>query len=374
MKIVYLCRRPIPSVNAHSVQIVAMCEAFAKNGHQVTLLAHRGDQPSRRTFARYGVERLFRVQAFPYLFPKHRPEKRFIRALQWNRSVARADLFFGRDIGSLVQLAGRGKPIVYEAHSEIPHDSKRGQKLARLFSHPDFHHLVCVTEGLADSFRANFPALAGKPILVVPNGASPIAPQPPVHPWPGRPGHLQVGFIGRPYPGKGIELLAVAAQRLPEMDFHIVGGSAEDLHWIEPPFPENLHIHGYQPRGELGRYYAHFDVAAAPYSDMVMNYSGVESGSITSPLKLVEYLAAGIPAVVSDLPGVRDMVRGESEAALLITPGNAESLVESLQKLADGALRARMRMAARREFEERHTTLARARAVLGPLGASAPAL
>jgi hypothetical protein len=65
MKIVYLARRPIPSVNAHSVQIVKMSEAFGKLGHDVLLLAHRGDDESRHVYARYGVDQAFAIESFP---------------------------------------------------------------------------------------------------------------------------------------------------------------------------------------------------------------------------------------------------------------------------------------------------------------------
>jgi glycosyltransferase involved in cell wall biosynthesis len=209
--------------------------------------------------------------------------------------------------------------------------------------------------------------LAGKEIIVAPNGGSDFSaagvginlPRPKRRP--------QVGFVGRPFPGKGIETIAAAAHRLPECDFHVVGADAADLAWIDQPFAPNLHLHGYQPHAGLGTYLKQFDIAVAPYGASVMNASGIESAAITSPLKLIEYMAAGLPTIVSDLPGVRDIVDGDG-IAQLVPPGDLEAFVDAVRRLAkDVGLRGRMGAAARRHYLEQRTTEARARQVLGTL-------
>lgn len=363
MKMLYLARRPIPSVNANSVQIVTMCEAFAALGHEVTLVAHPGDDAPDTIYERYGVARDFAIETLP----RHGQTARKWRYLLELGPLERRlepDLLFGRDIWSLVRLAGRGKPLIYEAHIIPRTGSIRWRLLRHLFSRPNFAHLVCVTSTLAELYRAQFPELAGRPVLVAPNAASePVDDGAPL-PWPGRPGHLQVGFVGRPFPGKGIEALAAAANDLPDADFHIIGSARADVTWIADPLPPNLHFHGYQLHGVLGRFYRYLDVAAAPYGATVQNASGAESAAITSPLKLIESMAAGLPAIVSDLPGVRDMVP-HGEGVLLIPPGDRQALVAAIRTLSDRAVRQEVAAAARRAYEERHTAEARARKVLG---------
>jgi glycosyltransferase involved in cell wall biosynthesis len=97
-----------------------------------------------------------------------------------------------------------------------------------------------------------------------------------------------------------------------------------------------------------------------------MNASRVESAAITSPLKLLEYMAAGLPSIVSDLPGVRDIVADDQEeVTLLVPPGDERAFVDALRRLTrDADLRRKMGIAARARYLERHTVLARARAVL----------
>ena len=368
MKIVYLARRPIPSVNAHSVQIVKMSEAFGKLGHDVLLLANRGDDDARRVYGRYGVEKAFEIESYPKRSKRILPKWRFGAFLLRHPRVRAADLFFGRDIFSLTVAARLGKPVIFEAHCIPPKGTLRWRLLERLFASKNFSHLVCVTTTLADAYRASFKSLANKNIVVVPNGAAEFQATPELRTWPGRPGATQIGFVGRPFAGKGIEVMVAAANRLPECDFHIVGADEKDVDWIESGFPPNLHFHGYQPHSKLGAYHRRFDIAVAPYCERVMNSSRRESAAITSPLKLLEYMAASLPTIVSDLPGVRDIVRDGDESAVLVPPGDEEAFIAAIRQLAsDADLRRRMGLAARARYLERHTVEARARAVLGGL-------
>jgi glycosyltransferase involved in cell wall biosynthesis len=371
MKIAYLARRSLPSVHAHGVQIVKMCEAFARNGHEVVLFAVRGDGDPGSIFERYGVKDRFGVEIHPRRMTRFK-KPRFVLWLLGRPFVRRADLFFGRDITSLAAVARFGKPLIYEAHAIPRPGSIRWRILGYLLARPNFSHLVCVTSTLAELHRQQFPALAGKPVLVIPNGATETPAAPKVEPWPGRPDAVQVGFVGRPFPGKGIEMIVAAASHLPGLDFHVVGAAPTELAWIEAPLPPNLHLHGYQPHGRLGGFYARFDIAVAPYGASVMNASRVESAAITSPLKLLEYMAAGLPSIVSDLPGVRDILTGAAgDLALVVPAGNQQAFEDALRRLADDPdLRRRIGQAARARFLERHTMEARAMLALGELYSS----
>lgn len=364
MKIMYLARRPVPSVNANSVQIVTMCEALAELGHEVALVAQPGDAPADTLFERYGIRRSFTVRTLPDSGGRTLPKWRYLAELRRLIRSELANLYYGRDIWSLWLVARSGKPLVYEAHVSPPGRTLRGRLLARLFAKPNFSHLVCVTTTLADLYRERYPQLAGKSVIVAPNAAAEIVDEPAPSAWPGRDGRLQAGFVGRPYPGKGIEMIVGAAGRLPEVDFHIVGAHRSAVGWVRADIPGNVHFHGYQPHAALGGFYRRFDVALAPYGQRVLNASRQESAAITSPLKLGEYLAAGLPTVVSDLPGVRDMLT-DPEAAILIPPGDLEALVEALRRAHDPNLRRRVGAAARREYLRHHTAAARARKILG---------
>ena len=68
---------------------------------------------------------------------------------------------------------------------------------------------------------------------------------------------------------------------------------------------------------------------------------------------LLEAMAAGLPVIASDLPGVREAVAAEG-GAVLVAPGNATALAEAIGRLAaDGDERARLSAAGRRAVQAR---------------------
>ena len=368
MKIAYLARSAIPSANAHAVQIVKMCEAFAKLGHEVGLFMVRGDGDPANVYERYGVENRFRLIAYPGKLGRFQ-KLRFVMWLFRSSFFRQADLFYGRDITSVTAASLLGKPVVYEAHSAPRTGSTRWRLMRWLFARSNFSHLVCITSTLKELYREQFPSLAEKPIVVAPSAAGEQMMPAEEIGWPGRDGAVQVGFAGRPYPGKGIEMIVDAARELPGLDFQVVGAGRDDLHWIDADVPSNVHFHGYQPHSRLPCYFKHFDIAVAPYGTRVLNSSRKESSATTSPLKLAEYMAAGLPTIVSDLPGIHDLLaEGGERACILIPPGDGKAFVAALAQLAeDAGLRDRMGKAARELYLERHTITARAKLVLRPI-------
>jgi teichuronic acid biosynthesis glycosyltransferase TuaH len=106
------------------------------------------------------------------------------------------------------------------------------------------------------------------------------------------------------------------------------------------------------------------DVGITPYRDSEFNRASF-------PLKTLEYLAAGLPVVSTDLPAVRWL-----ETGLIRVASQPDAFVAEVRA---AAARARVpdEVAARREFAQRHSWASRARDVALaldlPLGQSAPA-
>ena len=64
MKIIYLSHSLIPSRAANSVHVMKMCQAFANNGHDVTLLARRPNRTpaaDSNDYAYYGVKPIVEI-------------------------------------------------------------------------------------------------------------------------------------------------------------------------------------------------------------------------------------------------------------------------------------------------------------------------
>lgn len=94
---------------------------------------------------------------------------------------------------------------------------------------------------------------------------------------------------------------------------------------------------------EVPRYLACLDIAVLP---------GVASHA--SPMKLMEYMAHGLPLVAVDVPSVRALAGAEE--AVLVPPGDTEALRRGVHELLDHPERAReLGSAARRVVLSQHT-------------------
>ena len=99
------------------------------------------------------------------------------------------------------------------------------------------------------------------------------------------------------------------------------------------------------------------DVATAPYPAL--------NGFYFSPLKVYEYLAAGVPVVASHVGQLKTLLE-LGETGLFHAPGDSSSLEASLHQVKeDPALRARLAKNARAEVLARHSWTGVAARVLG---------
>jgi glycosyltransferase involved in cell wall biosynthesis len=117
---------------------------------------------------------------------------------------------------------------------------------------------------------------------------------------------------------------------------------------------------GTVPHAELPDYLAAMDVALVLASPgQVFHYS---------PLKLAEYLAAGLPVVAPRVAQLADRLTDDVDA-VLVPPGDAQALAASLQQLHDDiVLRERLAKSARAAAEARWSWDHEIRRILASLG------
>ena len=164
---------------------------------------------------------------------------------------------------------------------------------------------------------------------VIPNGVDVRRFHPDVPPRPElADGRLNVLFVGRLDPRKGLPVLLEALPRLrrtvPEARLVVVGDSFL-RGWFEAGLPAKERAHvvfaGSVPPEALPSYYASAHVAVSP---ALRN----ESFGIV----LLEAMAAGKALVASDIPGYRAVVH-DGEDGVLVPPGDAHALAETLARL-----------------------------------------
>ena len=206
-------------------------------------------------------------------------------------------------------------------------------------------------------------------IHVVPNGVDPNRFPDSLRPsCPGPPGSFTIGFVGTLKPWHGlttlVEAFALLKQGAPEARLLLVGDGPErsrlEAELAKRGIRESSVFTGAVAPHEVPGWLASMDVAVAPYPKLANFYF--------SPLKVYEYLAAGLPIVASRIGQLADLLRHE-ETGLLCPPGDAAALAQSLERLrGDLALRKRLGMAARAAALRKHTWTAVARRVLSLAG------
>ncbi len=377
MRIHFISGSLLPSMEASAVNVMQTCAALAQEGHEVTLFARRnGTDDVDTVLARYGVPKAVRLVLLGSPVPPRdlwiRKEDGVDRNLRYPLSVLRAlralpppDLIYGRHLYSmlLATLAMPEVPMVFELHQLR---SNRIGRLAErwLFQRPSFIGAAAISEALIADYRALYADLAGLDLFLVRNGAGwPRGSLTPVSPG-GRPGVRRVGYAGSLFQGKGMETVAALAARLPEMDFHVVGGTAPDIaHWRGiTRGMRNIVYHGFVDNAQVPAFLAAMDVLLAPPRIQVSPMTGRDFGRWESPLKIFQYMAAGKPIIASDIPIVREILE-DGVTALLAAPQDIDAWVAALLRLDDQALVRRLATSARADATHRFSWANKARTI-----------
>lgn len=363
MRLAYLSASLIPSRSANSVHVMKMCSAFVNNGHEVTLYARQGQ--GDKVHDAYGSSP-FQLELIPS--PKmpgigaahyaYRVHRRLIKA--------RSDILYARHVYSLWSARRMGVPLIYEAHTP---PGNRVQHLVErnLFARPNFARLVVITAALRDWYLENCRELRSHQVLVAHDGADEYASE--ACEVKSDSARFQVGYVGQLYPGKGMEIISQLPHLLPQMDFHVIGGTEKDLsYWKGRIQASNLKFHGFVPHAQIALRIRTFDAVLAPYQNHVHAYGSSRNiAKWMSPLKLFEYMAAKRPIVASDMPVLREILI-DGHNSLLVGPTESAQWVEALQRLADSPeLRASIAEKAYQEFVQKYTWRSRAVNVLSNL-------
>jgi glycosyltransferase involved in cell wall biosynthesis len=223
--------------------------------------------------------------------------------------------------------------------------------------------LLAVSDEVA-AYLARYSATTGR-IHLVPNGVAPDRFGPSIQPAQSREsGCFTVGFVGTLKPWHGLEILVEAFARLvgrvPGARLLIVGDGPErerlELDVARRGLGDLTRLTGSVAPDHVPSWLASMDVAVAPYPPLEHFYF--------SPLKVYEYMAAGLPVVVSAVGQLKQLIRHDY-TGLTYPAGDAEALVSVLVRLHENLpLRRRLGLAAREEVIQSHTWEGVARRIL----------
>ena len=139
-------------------------------------------------------------------------------------------------------------------------------------------------------------------------------------------------YHGGLVPERGIEQLVAALPLLSSGHLVLMGyGSMEAAlraREADPLLAGRLHVMPAVPPGELLDWVAAADVVAMPIQPSTLNHR------LTTPNKLFEAMAAGVPVVASDLPGMAAIVR-ETGCGVLVDPTDVPAIAAAISSILD---------------------------------------
>ena len=374
MKIAYLASSIIPSRSANSVHVMHMCEAFAELGHEVQLVVRRQVDKELEgvsdLYKYYGVKDNFSINRFRTIQKLGGSLRKFSIKRGFSNSIKKfnPDIVYGRTYEGCAIAVEEGIPTCLELHG--PADEKKQVKpyYKTLMTSPALKRLVVISAALLELVLQQKYVPDSSKFIVAHDAAPPVrdsksVPENLVK----RPGALQVGYAGGLYPGRGVEQILEMASRLSDMDFHMMGGSPEDIEgWKDRGVPSNVLFHGHVPAGDIARYRNACDVLLAPYQEKVAVYGGAgDTSSYMSPLKIFEYMASGKLMLVSDMPVLREVLDGSF--CILLPPRDVSAWVSALESARDEKFRKQYSERALKVFKEKYTWQVRAKNVLAGL-------
>lgn len=212
---------------------------------------------------------------------------------------------------------------------------------------------------------AAWAAAHGAPrVVVAANGVNTDRIRPPAERSDQRP--LQVGFVGTLKPWHGVDVLIEAMSLLTRdvpATLVVVGDGPEgaSLRALARERGVDARFLGAVAPAGIPGVLARLDVGVAPYP--------ADADAYFSPLKVYEYLAAGLPVVASRVGQIPEVV-ADGVTGMLVAPGSPPALAGALAALRDApGERRRMGRAARTAAVERHDWGRVLRRILGALSA-----
>lgn len=227
------------------------------------------------------------------------------------------------------------------------------------------HMTVCVSSVARDHFIRQ--GVREDLLRVIPNGADPdrltVDSSRLRHSLGIGPDRIVIGFVGSFHYWHGVDLLIELMRRMlvryPHCVFLLVGHGGPRKPEVESfisgsPHGDRIIVTGYVPYDDIPRHLGVMDIALAPYPDTDFFHF--------SPVKIYEYMAAGVPVLSSHIGQIGELIT-DGVDGMLCPPGDVECYTCRLSEwIEDREKRKAVGLRARRTIAENHTWAHRARA------------
>ncbi len=366
MKIVYIATSIIPSRTANSIHVMKMCQAFADNGHKVTLLVPYNKEQSTDVYLYYGVKRNFMINYVSFF----NISKIRLFSYAWNvfKYLNNVDfnIVYGRDLKScfLATIIKKDNVfnVFYESHKPYEKYNFIHRIVLKKIVCKDCLKKIIVISNSLKKMYLKHDLLVENKIIVAHDGANEPKDDQSIESIV-KSNKLNIGYTGQLYQGRGIDIILKIAEKLKNMVFHIVGGNPPDIeYWKSRTNANNVIFHGFIDPCSVYKYVNSFDVLLAPYQAKVSIEGKGDSSSYMSPLKIFEYMASKKAIVISDLPVLHEVL--ERNEAEFVKYNDSEGWIKALEKLRNQGYREDFAYNAYKKYKNAYTWKKRAENVI----------
>jgi glycosyltransferase involved in cell wall biosynthesis len=347
----------VPGTTGGSIHVTAVAEGLAALGHEVHVLVTPGDGPFPQTPSR-------RVRWMPMAPPFGKKQLRWTRtrAVRQIVSELKPDVVIERyyNFGGegILAAEGTGARTVLEVNAPV-------------IDHPGSMKSAIDHALLVQPMRRWRERLCQRADLIVTPSAAVLPPATPpskvvrlewgadtdrFHPNISEPPPFEhpattvAIFAGAFRSWHGAINLARAIRELKKRGCSDLGavfvGSGPELRSVQNEVIDlpNVVVTGPVPHAKMPAYLAAADIGVAPFD--VGAHRPLSLGFYWSPLKIFEYMAAGLPVVAPSVDRIPSLVSHGREG-ILYDPARAGGLADALERLTDPALRRSLGAAAR---------------------------
>lgn len=341
MEISYIVSTRIPTEKAHGYQICKMCEEFTRICSKVELIVPtRKNNIKKDVFAFYGIENNFKIRKIKsfdfFIFEKYLGKVSFyLQSLfflikLFFIKIDNTAIIYTRISGIAWLFKKRGYKVFFEAHTWP--NSKN--KLYRYFL-KDVDGIICNSNGTLEKHKEN----NFLNLFLAPNGVDlekfkidknkhelrkeldlPVDKN-------------IIMYVGHLYKWKGVDVMIKTAELMKDnfdIIFMLIGGTDNDIEKykkiIKNKKLNNVTIVGRKANKEIPKYLRSADILLLPNVPISQ-----ESIKYTSPIKMFEYMASGIPIIASDLPSIREVLNDDN--SIIIRSDSSEKMEKAISNL-----------------------------------------
>ena len=334
MKICYLSNTAVPSYVASAIQIVKMCEAFAKLNNEVILITINDYVSEINLNKYYNIKSKFLLKRIKYFktFPLGISYYLFSFFSILESFKYKPNIYITRNFFTCFLLVLLKKNIVMELHHDIDTESRIVKfliKKTKFLNSKYIKKIIAITYGVKDEYVKNN-LIKNNKITVLPSGSSILT----SFRFTNNKKFLKIGYFGSLFKSRGLNLIHRLAQIDKYNKYYLFGNFKGINRYQLMNCHKNIFFNNYIPYSKIPNELKKMDVLILPYTSSITAAGDIGNISkFTSPLKLFDYLSTGKVIICSNINILKEVIKKNINAIFVENYTNPNSWKDEIFKL-----------------------------------------